>query len=283
RVPEIVIGLTVVALGTSTPELIVNIFSSAKGATDLALGNVIGSNNFNILIIMGLSAIFSPLDLKTSTVWKEVPFALFISVLVMLIANDRWFFPGATNQISFWEGIALLLVFALFLGYTHHLSRTVQLSTERVKEYALPLTFAFLALGVAGLIWGGNLVVKQAIMIARLLNLSEKVIALTIVAAGTSLPELATSVVAAIRKHADIAVGNVIGSSIFNLLMVLGVSSVIRPLILQSTFLPDFLLMILATLLLFVFMFVSTRHRLDRWQGIMFLLIYVGYAVLFLK
>jgi cation:H+ antiporter len=283
NVPEIVIGLTIVAFGTSTPELVVNIFSSLHGSSELVFGNVIGSNNFNLLIILGFSALLYPLDVRKSTVWREIPFALLITGLVMLLANDQWFNSGAQNVLDRWDGAILLLIFAIFLTYTHHLGRTAELSAGRVKTYSLLWTVCFVLGGFAGLILGGNMVVKNAIALARFFQISEKIIGLTIVAAGTSLPELATSVVAALKKHPDIAVGNIVGSNIFNLLLILGVTSMILPPAYHVSFNPDLYLMIFSTFLLFLLMFVSTRHRLDRWQGALFLALYAVYAIFFLK
>jgi cation:H+ antiporter len=283
NVPEIVIGLTVVAFGTSMPELIVNIFSSIKGASDIAFGNIKGSNNFNILIILGISALIYPLDVKRDTTWKEIPFALLIGILGLILVNDRWFNYNATDVLSRIDGLVFLALFILFLLYTRNLSKKGVIEVSNVKVYTLLLTFGFVAAGFAALIWGGDIVVKQAIIIANQFGVSQKVIALTIVAAGTSLPELATSAVAAYKKHPDIAVGNIVGSNIFNLLFILGISSMIHPPVYKTSFNTDFYLMIFATALLFVFMFIPRRHRLDRWQGALFILVYIAYAVFLLK
>jgi cation:H+ antiporter len=283
NVPEIVIGLTVVAFGTSAPEMIVNIMSSVRGLSDIAFGNVIGSNNFNILIILGLSALLFPLEVMKNTVWKEIPFALAISILVLFLVNDKIFNPTAIDILSRLDGIILLAAFALFLHYNWQLSKTGALEGANVKTYPLAITIGSIVAGLVGLVWGGNIMVKQAVLIAHQFGISEKVIGLTIVAAGTSLPELATSAVAALKKHPDIAVGNIIGSNIFNLLLILGISSMIDPPAYQASFNMDFGLMIVATVLLFVFMFIPKRHRLDRWQGGLFVLIYVAYAVFLLK
>ncbi len=283
NVPEIAIGLTVVAFGTSTPELIVNIFSSIKGASDIAFGNIIGSNNFNILIILGISAMICPLDVKKSTIWKEIPFALFVAILCLLLVNNKWFNPNAIDLLSRLDGLLMLGFFGLFLLYTLHLSKTGAITASNVKIYSLLLTIGLIVAGFVGLIFGGDLVVKQAIIIAKQFGISEKVIALTIVAAGTSLPELATSAVAAFKKHPDIAIGNIVGSNIFNLLLILGVSALINPPLYKTSFNIDFYLMIFSTALLFAYMFIARKHRLDRWQGVLFILIYVVYVVFLLK
>ncbi len=283
NVPEIVIGLTVVAFGTSMPELMVNLMSRLKGVTDITFGDAIGSNNFNILIILGITALLCPLVVKKATIWKEIPFALFVALLVMFLANDQWLNPRAIDMLSRWDGIIMLAFFGLFLIYTVHLSKTGAIEASNVKVYSLFLTIGFIVTGIVGLIAGGKVVITQAVIIAEQFGVSQKVIGLTIVAAGTSLPELATSVVAALKKHPDIAIGNIVGSNIFNLLFILGISSTISPLPYKIAFNQDFTLMLVATTLLFVYMFIPKKHRLDRWQGLLFILIYVGYCVYFLK
>ncbi len=284
NVPEIVIGLTVVAFGTSTPELIVNIVSSINGSADIAFGNVIGSNNFNILIILGISALIFPLTVKRNTTWKEIPFAMLVSVIVLLLVNDRWFSNSHPNLLTRIDGIIVLVLFALFLAYNWKLS--INSSGEgagKVKSYSLLITIGSVVLGLAALILGGRLVVNSAVLLATFFGVSQKVIGLTIVAAGTSLPELATSAVAAYKKHPDIAVGNIVGSNIFNLLLILGVSALINPLDYQNSFNTDFYLMLFSTLLLFVFMFIPKRHSLDRWQGALLIFVYVLYTIFLLK
>lgn len=284
NVPEIVIGLTVVAFGTSTPELIVNIVSSIKGSADIAFGNVIGSNNFNILIILGISALIFPLTVKKNTTWKEIPFAFVTSVFVLFLVNDCWLFPSHSNILSRLDAFILLGLFILFLAYNWKLS--INSSGEgagKVKSYSLFITIGSVVLGLAALILGGKLVVNSAVILAIYFGISQKVIGLTIVAAGTSLPELATSAVAAYKKHPDIAVGNIVGSNIFNLLLILGVSALINPLAYQSSFNTDFYLMLFSTLLLFIFMFIPKRHSLDRWQGGLLILVYVLYTIFLLK
>ncbi len=284
NVPEIVIGLTVVAFGTSTPELIVNIVSSIKGSADIAFGNVIGSNNFNILIILGISAVIFPLTVKRNTTWKEIPFALLVSIAVLALVNDHWFVHTHPNTLTRLDGAILLGIFALFLAYNWKLSiNSIGEEPSKVKSYSLFITIGSVAMGLGALILGGKLVVSSAVTLANFFGVSQKVIGLTIVAAGTSLPELATSAVAAFKKHPDIAVGNIIGSNIFNLLLILGISALIHPLSYQSSFNTDFYLMLFATFVLFVFMFIPRRHSLDRWQGGFLIGIYVLYTVFLLK
>ncbi len=282
NVPEIVIGLTVVAFGTSTPELVVNIVSAVKGSTDISFGNVIGSNIFNILIILGIAALIYPLDVKKATTWKEIPFALLTSFVLLLLVNDRWYDSGATNLLSRGDGLILLGFFTLFLIYTHNLARQGAEVESQTTVYPLWLILGYIAAGFAGLILGGNLVVKYAVNLAHEIGISEKVIGLTIVAAGTSMPELATSAVAAYHRKSDIAVGNIVGSNIFNLLFIMGITAMIHPPAYNIAFNTDQYVMMFATLMLFLLMFNPKRHRLDRWEGGLLLAFYIGYAVIFL-
>ncbi len=280
KVPEIVIGLTIVAFGTSTPELVVNILSATRGAAGISFGNIIGSNVFNIMFILGIGALIYPLDVKKATTWREIPFALLTSFILLILANDAWFQPGARNMLTLGDGLVLLGFFAIFLVYTHNLARQGAEVEAETRMYSLPLIVALILGGFGGLILGGRLVVDNAVILARLLGLSEAVIGLTIVAVGTSLPELATSVVAALRKSPDIAVGNVVGSNIFNLLFIMGVTSLIRPIPYNAGFNNSQFVMIGATLLLFLMMFNPRRHRLDRWEGGVLLAGFVLYSLL---
>ncbi len=283
NVPEIVIGLTIVAFGTSTPEMIVNIIAALKGAADISFGNIIGSNNFNILIILGISSLIFPLEAKSNTAWKEVPFALLSAVVLLFLVNDRWLNIDSVNILTRWDGIILLILFSMFLVYVFKLMSSDFTNDSDTKIYRLFTTIGFIIVGLAGLILGGNFVVKNAVVIAQQIGISERIIGLTIVAAGTSLPELATSVVAAIKKHPDIALGNVVGSNIFNILLILGITAIINPTSYQTAFNQDLYLMIFSTVLLFVLLFVPKKHKLDRYEGAIFLLMFVAYAVFFLK
>jgi cation:H+ antiporter len=283
HVSEIAIGLTVVALGTSAPELIVNIMSSLNGHSDMAFGNVIGSNNFNILVILGISSLIFPLEVQKNTTWKEIPYAILAAVIVLILVNDQWFRPSVPNILSRVDGLIMIGLFCLFLFYSWKISQTGIPEVSQLKTSSAGIAIGTILLGLGGLILGGNIVVKQAVIIARQYGISEKVIALTIVSAGTSLPELVTSAVAAFKKHPDIAIGNIIGSNIFNLLLVLGVSALITPAGYRESFNIDFVLMILASVLLFVFMFSFKRHKLDRVEGGILLTVYVVYTVFFLR
>lgn len=278
NVSDLAIGLTIVAFGTSAPELVVNVFAAAQGSHDIVLGNIIGSNNFNLLVILGIAGIITPLAVQHSTVWKEIPFSLLAVAVLFVFAND--IFSEGAGVISRMDGIILLVLFVAFLWYVAKQLKNDPSEAEIVtKKYPVWKMAVFIVGGLAGLIVGGRLVVTSAVDIARVLGMSEKLIGLTIVAAGTSLPELATSVVAAIKKNNDIAVGNIVGSNIFNIFLILGVSSVINPVSFNPVFNIDIMLLTFGTLLLFFAMFTGKKHKLDRWEAILLLSIYIGYTV----
>ncbi len=278
NVSDLAIGLTIVAFGTSAPELVVNVFAAAQGSHDIVLGNIIGSNNFNLLVILGIAGIITPLAVQHSTVWKEIPFSLLAVAVLFIFAND--IFSEGAGVLSRMDGIILLVLFVAFLWYVAKQLKNDPSEAEIVtKKYPVWKMAVFIVGGLAGLIVGGRLVVTSAVDIARVLGMSEKLIGLTIVAAGTSLPELATSVVAAIKKNNDIAVGNIVGSNIFNIFLILGVSSVINPVSFNPVFNVDIALLTFGTLLLFFAMFTGKKHKLDRWEAILLLSIYIGYTV----
>jgi cation:H+ antiporter len=279
-IPSLVIGLTVVAFGTSMPELTVNIFSALRGTADIAIGNIIGSNIFNILLILGISAAIVPLKVKNSTVRKEIPLALLAMVLLFLLTNDVFFNKASFNALDRTDGFAFIGFFIIFLYYVFELSRSgSEGKAEEVKTYSSSFSAVLTLSGLVFLFFGGKLLVEQAIILAKILGVSEALIGLTIVAAGTSLPELATSVVAAIHHYDDIAVGNIVGSNIFNAFFILGITSIILPLPFNPQANIDVIVGIAATFLLFIAMFIGTRHKLDRWQGILFVLFYLVYII----
>jgi cation:H+ antiporter len=278
NVSDLAIGLTVVAFGTSAPELVVNIFASIQGHEAIVFGNIIGSNNFNLFVILGIAGLITPLAVQSSTVWKEIPLSLLAALLLFFLAND--FFLSDTHTMSRIDGVILLIMFGLFLFYVY--SQLKSDPAEKVSEHHSAghvKIWGLIILGLGGLILGGRLVVTSAIEMATMLGVSQKIIGLTIVAAGTSMPELATSVVAAVKKNNDIAVGNIIGSNIFNIFLILGVSSLIRPLSFDVAFNTDIYLLGFGTILLFAVMFTGKRKRLDRWEAAILLAIYVAYTV----
>lgn len=276
-IPEIVIGLTVVAFGTSAPELAVNIFSSIDHHSEMVLGNIIGSNIFNTLLILSIAALIYPLSVKKNTVWKEIPFSLAAVLIFFVLANDGFFFHSAANQISRLDGIILLFLFVCFISYTFFISKIKSDEVFDVRIFSTTMTVILILLGIAGLFGGGRLVILEAEKIVRALGVSEKLIGLTILSAGTSLPELVTSAMAAWKKRCDMAVGNVVGSNIFNLLLVMGVSSLIEPVGYNTVLNIDTLVFALAAVFLFITMFTGRRRRLDRWEAIILLLVYVAY------
>jgi len=277
-ISPIVIGLTVVAFGTSTPELAVNIFSALKGSSDIAIGNIIGSNIANILLILGLAALVCPLVVKKNTVWKEIPFALLGVVLVFTMGNDLLFDKVSFNAITRTDGFSLIAIFIIFMFYIFGIAK-VEGQSEHVTVYKTWIASLMTFGGIGGLFWGGNLLVDNAIVLASHAGMSESLIGLTIVAVGTSLPELATSVVAAAHKHNDIAIGNIVGSNIFNVFWILGLTSTMLQLPFNPATNLDVLVSIGATVMLFMVMFIGKKHTLERWQGGLFILAYVVYIV----
>jgi cation:H+ antiporter len=277
-IAEIVIGLTVVAFGTSTPEMVVNVFASSEGRNEIVFGNIIGSNIFNILLILGVSGLIYPVAVQRNTVWKEIPFSLLATLVLFFLVNDRWDATGTADILSRADGVVLLLLFTIFVVYTFGLA-SVEASDEfDVRVYSWGVSAALIVGGLLLLVAGGRLCVEGAVALARQLNLSEKFIGATVVAAGTSLPELATSALAAYRKHSDIAVGNIVGSNIFNILAILGVSAVVRPAPYPASFNADMYVLTAATLLLLLVMFTGKRHKLDRWEASLMLAGYAGYV-----
>lgn len=281
-VSALVIGLTIVSFGTSAPELVVNLLASFSGSTDIAIGNVVGSNIVNILLILGLSACVYPLTVKRSTVWKEIPFALLAVTVLAVLASDTLINGMATSELSRGDGLVLASFFLIFLYYIFGLAKVEPAVVDEAESVALvskTKAVSMVVVGIGGLVLGGKWIVDGAVALASGFGVSESLIGLTIVAVGTSLPEMATSVVAAYRRNVDIAVGNVIGSNIFNVFWILGLSATIAPLPFASALGIDLLVMLGATLVLFLALFVGKRHVLERWQGVGFVFLYVLYIV----
>jgi cation:H+ antiporter len=279
-VPDLVIGLTIVAFGTSAPELIVNSVASFDGFSDIVFGNIIGSNNFNLFIILGVAGLIYPITVQSSTAWKEIPISLIVALLLLVLAND--FFINQNPEISSIDGLILLTGFVCFIYYVFAQMKQEKPEVIAYEEKSNFKIWALIIFGMAGLIIGGKLVVDNSINMATELGVSQKIIGLTIVAAGTSLPELVTSMVAAIRKNSDIAIGNVIGSNIFNILLILSISSFVNPIEYNTNFNQDLLLLIGGTVFLLLAMFTGKRKKLDRWEALIllsFYLIYTTYLV----
>ncbi len=280
RISPLVIGLTIVAFGTSAPELAVNIFASMAGNSEIAIGNILGSNIANILLILGISAVIYPLRSKKSTVWKEIPLCLLAAVVVGVMVNDTLIDGGGFSGLSRVDGFVLIAFFAIFLYYTFSIARSGRSTDDsEIKQLSLTRSIIYIIVGLTGLVLGGQWIVAGAVKIAEFFGISQSLIGLTIVAVGTSLPELATSAIAAYRKHTDIAIGNVVGSNIFNIFWILGLSSLIKPLPFNTNSNIDVLLVIFATAVLFLIMFLGKKRVIERWQGVFMLLVYVAYVV----
>lgn len=278
-IPNIVIGLTIVAFGTSAPEMVVNLFAAVSGNTEMVLGNVLGSNIFNILAILGISALIFPLTVKSNTTWIEIPLSLMAAVCVLVIGADIYLDGSAENFISRSDGITLLLFFVIFLAYNLSVSKSgVEEENFATKDYTVLKSVLLIILGLAGLIVGGRLIVTSAVEIAEVIGMSERVIGLTVVSIGTSLPELATCIIAVRKKNVDIAIGNVVGSNIFNIFLILGVSTTVAPFQLSANSFFDIMVNIAASVLLFVFIFTGKGRKIERWEGFIFLVLYVSYV-----
>jgi cation:H+ antiporter len=277
NIPDLVIGLTVVAFGTSAPELVVNSIASADGLSDIVLANVIGSNNFNLFIILGLAGLIYPISVQSSTAWKEIPVSLIITIALMLLANN--FFIEGNTEISRLDGLILLVLFAGFLYYMFKQLKTDNTDVITHDNKSNTKIWGLIFIGFAGLVVGGTLVVDNAIAVATELGTSQKIIGLTIIAAGTSLPELVTSIVAAVKRNSDIAIGNVIGSNIFNVLLIVSVSSFINPIAYNQNFNQDFAILIGGTTFLILAMFIGKRKKLDRWEALILFSFYLLYTI----
>ena len=270
NIPEIVIGLTIVAAGTSAPELFVSLVSALKGTPDLAVGNVVGSNTMNCMLIVGCAAMVAPMTISRSTVKKDIPFAVGASVLLMLLALN--------NFLGRFDGILLLAGFVSFMVYSLRQAKNGQGDATTEEKQQNPwLSALYIVLGLIGLVIGSNLFVDHASSLALALGISEGVVGLTVVAGGTSLPELATSVVAARKGQSAIAIGNVIGSNVFNILLILGLTATISPLQIEGITTIDMAVMLLSVIL--VWLFSRTRYTVERWEGGLLLVIYIGYLV----
>lgn len=280
NVSNIVIGLTIVAFGTSAPEFIVNIFASAKGNTEIAIGNVLGSNIANILLILGVASIIYPISAKKNTVLKEIPFSLLAALIIAIIANDELIDGTSNSAITRIDGLVFIGFFIVFLYYTFSITKSdADINESPVKELSYTKATIYILLGLTGLVLGGKWIVEGAVRIAESYNVSQSLIGLTIVALGTSLPELATSAVASYKKQSDIAIGNVVGSNIFNVFWILGASAIIRPLPFNTESNTYVLVNILASVILFFSMYIGKKHVLERWQGIILVLFYIGYLL----
>lgn len=269
-VPQIVIGLTIVAIGTSMPEFFVSLMSAINGTPDLAVGNIVGSNIFNALLIVGVAAMVAPITILRSTVRKDIPIAVFASLMLMGMTLD--------GRISRLDAAILFLCFIAFVWLTLHGAKKDGSQAEEAesgKPLSAGISVVYVILGLVGLVFGSNVFVDNATSLARTMGISDAVIGLTIVAGGTSLPELATSVVAARKGNSGIAIGNVLGSNVFNILMILGVTGLVAPMTISGITIVDLTVMVVSMVLLWLFSF--TKYRIERWEGVVLTLIFAGY------
>ena len=285
HIPEIIIGLTIVSIGPSLPELFVSLTSAIKGHSDMSMGNVIGSNICNLLLILGVSATIKTIRFKRETRKFEIPFSLAVVILFFIVCNIG-------QNVTRIEGVILLIVFLVFIGYTTVMAKKgidyekqdkdadIEMAEQKgKKEYTTIRAIVNIILGIIALKFGGDFVVDNAEKIALAFNISEKIIGLTIVAIGTSLPELVTSVTAAIKGDSDIAIGNIIGSNIFNMLFIIGITAVIAPINYAVSYNRQLLILFIATILLMIFPYTGKVNRMTRINGLIYLALYVVYMV----
>lgn len=282
NVPDLIIGLTVVAFGTSAPELVVNLVATGNGTNEIAITNVLGSNIINTLVILGLSAVIYPVSCKKSTYRYEIPFSILAGALVLLLGTNCFGLTTGMEHgfvgLSRCDGIVFLIIFLGFMGYTvcQALSNKI-VSEEDYKAVPVWKAAVFIVLGLSGLVFGGELIVDKAVSIARSWGVSEAVIGVTVVALGTSLPELATSVIAAFRHNTDLAIGNVIGSNIFNVFLILGISATVAPLAVYDNFMLDAMMAFGSSVFVFILVAFSRNRTIGRLGGILMLFIYAVY------
>ncbi|QOY36458.1 calcium/sodium antiporter [Anaerobacillus isosaccharinicus] len=279
RVSPLLIGLTIVAFGTSAPEATVSFIAALEGSSDVAIGNVVGSNIFNATFILGVTAMVFPLAVQNVTVRKEIPFALLAAVALLILISDVSLQYSEINLITRTEGFILLLFFAVFLYYIFEMARENRSQIPEIPtdtgNTSLVKNLVFTFGGLLAIVFGGDLVVKNSTQIALSLGMSETLVGLTIVAVGTSLPELVTSITAALKKQSEIALGNIVGSNIFNIFFVLGASAVIHPLAVDSKIFLDMWVMVILTILLLVFS--RTQFKISKIEGANLAIIYIIY------
>ena len=277
-VSEFVIGLTIVGFGTSCPELVVSLTGAIQGNADIAIGNVVGSNIFNVLFILGLTSLLMPVSMTDANRKRDIPITLSVSLLLIICGMSRTLFGiGAADSITRIEGAVFLLIFSCYLWSCFKFDSKEPADIEEQKQMKLPFALLAVAAGLAGLIFGGELFVNSATTLARSIGVSDKFIAITVLAGGTSLPELATSIVAAAKHRDQLALGNILGSNVFNILLILGCSSVITPLSFAGMNMVDAAVLILSTLMLLIWAYTGRKCRIDRWEGALMLLAFAAY------
>ena len=287
HIPEIVIGLTIVSIGTSLPELLVSLNSATKGYSDMSLGNVIGSNICNLLLILGTSASIRRLKLKKETRYIEVPLCILYTIIFIILCNT-------SSMVTRGEAVILILLFSMFIGYTvamgikgEKYDEEAPIAEDDVVEKAakekdpgsLWINIIQILIGIVALKFGGDFIVDNAVIIAEYFNISEKIISLTIIAIGTSLPELVTSVVAALKGNSDISVGNIIGSNIFNMTFIIGVAALIKPITFNIEYNMDLIILFVASIGLFLFQYIPPKNMMSKRNGVMYLAGYLAYMI----
>ena len=277
KLSPLIIGLTIVAFGTSLPELIVNIFSCAKGSPGLAIGNIIGSNTMNILLILGVSATIWPIDVSRVSIRRDIPAGFFATLVIALMANDFFMSKDAVIDVNWIEGVVLLACGVGYLLLTLRKNDDADKADDAQEAMPWGKTILSLVLGIVGLYLGGDLVSRNAQILARNWGMSESTIGLTVVATATSLPELITSIVAATKKNSGIAIGNVLGSNILNIFIVLGVSALITPLPFEPLMNKQLMILFAANILMLLFVFTGKGRKLSRFEGVLLTLGYVGF------
>ncbi len=287
KVSALVIGLTVVAFGTSMPEFVVNVIAALNGSGGIAIGNIIGSNLFNLLLILGVTALVHHIDVHHSTVWKEIPFSFLATLILFVAVHDKVIDNLQTSVFSRSDAIMMLAFFFIFLYYAYEMVKKTRLQVESdmfdVKQRNIWLSIGMIVVGIIGLFLGGKWIVDGAVVMARQLGMSEFLISATIISLGTSFPELVTCIVAAKKNKVDMAVGNIIGSNVFNIAYVLGASALIKPIAVPGNISIDIIYLLFATFLLFAFMFVGKKKKqLDVYQGVIFVVMYLIYLVFIL-
>lgn len=279
NISELVIGLTIVALGTSLPELVISVGSAIKGSSGIALGNVIGSNIFNSMLILGVTAMITPIKFSAKMLSRELPFNLLASIVLILVSGSMLIGGGENEEISRYSGLILLCFLAVFIRYTFSISNDSEESNEDIKSVSNWKIVFYIIVGLASLIFGGKLFVGGATEVARLLGLSEAVIGITIVSAGSSLPELAVSINAARKGNAGIALGNVLGSNILNIFFILGCSATITPISLDGFSFVDYYVLIATSLMVYIVSRFGGKNVINRWEGAILTLGYIAYTV----
>jgi hypothetical protein len=281
-ISEFVIGLTIIGMGTSAPEFVVSLFAAVKGNADIAVGNVIGSNIFNILLILGITAMILPIEITESNRKRDIPINIGATLLLVVLGMNGTIFGLGANSLSRIDGIVFILIFIWYM-YTSFKRNESPIADENEKIYSIGLSTVMVIGGLASLVYGGNIFVDSATNIAKMAGVSDKFIAITLLAGGTSLPELATCIVAAVKNKGQLALGNILGSNIFNILLILGTSAIIRPLSMDSINFVDLSVLMLSVVMIWASIYTGKKNKLDKAEGLVFLLLEALYLVYLFK